>query len=77
MLRCERTTFFSRRLPQTGVKQGPGPLFSGLSANTPTAEGPRRIRVITDVFAGFERLLAEPKEPCIAGDARRATASAI
>lgn len=29
MLRCERTTFFSWRLPPTGVKQRPGPLSSG------------------------------------------------
>jgi hypothetical protein len=31
-----------------------------LFAQTPAAEDPRRVRLIADVLADFERLLAEP-----------------
>jgi hypothetical protein len=40
-----------------------------LFAQTPAAEDLRRARLIADVFADFERLLAEPKRPPGAGDA--------
>jgi hypothetical protein len=40
-----------------------------LFAQTPTAEDLRRARLIADVFADFERLLAEPKRSPVAGDA--------
>ena len=40
-----------------------------LFAQTPTAEDMRRARLIADVFADFERLLAEPKRSPVAGDA--------
>jgi len=40
-----------------------------LLAQTPAAEDPRRATLIADVFADFERLLAESKHPPGAGDA--------
>jgi hypothetical protein len=40
-----------------------------LFAQTPAAEDPRRATLIADVFADFERLLAESKHPPGAGDA--------
>lgn len=46
-----------------------------LLAQTPVAEDLRRARLIADVFADFERLLAESKNPPLAGDARLAPAS--
>jgi hypothetical protein len=48
-----------------------------LFAQTPAAEDLGRARLIADVFADFERLLAEPKRPPVAGDARLAPASLI
>jgi hypothetical protein len=48
-----------------------------LLAQTPAAEDLRRARLIADVFADFERLLAEPKNPPVAGDAGLAPASLI
>ena len=48
-----------------------------LFAQTPAAEDPRRARLIADVFADFERLLAEPKRSPAAGDAGLAQASHI
>ena len=43
-----------------------------LFAQTPAAEDPRRATLIADVFADFERLLAESKHSPGAGDARLA-----
>jgi hypothetical protein len=43
-----------------------------LFAQTPSAEDPRRATLIADVFADFERLLAESKHSPSAGDAGRA-----
>ena len=40
-----------------------------LFAQTPTAEDLRRARLIADVFADFERLLAEPKRSPVGGNA--------
>jgi hypothetical protein len=40
-----------------------------LFAQTPAAEDPRRATLIADVFADFERLLAESKHPPGAGEA--------
>jgi len=48
-----------------------------LLARTPAAEDLRRARLIADVFADFERLLAESKNPPVAGDAGLAPASLI
>jgi hypothetical protein len=48
-----------------------------LFAQTPAAEDPRRVRLISDVLADFERLLAVPKHPPVAGDARLAPTSLI
>ena len=48
-----------------------------LFAQTPAAEDPRRAMLIADVFADFERLLAEPKHPPVAGDPGLAPASLI
>jgi hypothetical protein len=48
-----------------------------LFAQTPAAEGPRRARLVADVFAGFGRLLAEPERSPVAGDAWLACASLI
>jgi hypothetical protein len=48
-----------------------------LLAQTPAAEDLLRARLIADVFADFERLLAEPKNPPVAGDAGLAPASLI
>ncbi|MGH6838276.1 MAG: hypothetical protein ACREDT_05675 [Methylocella sp.] len=48
-----------------------------LLAQTPAAEDLRRAKLIADVFADFERLLAEPKNPPVAGDAWLAQASLI
>ncbi len=48
-----------------------------LFAQTPAAEDPRRARLIADVFADFERLLAEPKRPPAAGDAGLAPTSLV
>jgi hypothetical protein len=48
-----------------------------LLAQTPAAEDPRRATLIADVFADFERLLAESKNPPVAGDAGLAPASLI
>ena len=48
-----------------------------LFAQTPTAEDLRRARLIADVFADFERLLAEPKRSPVAGDAGLASASLV
>jgi hypothetical protein len=48
-----------------------------LFAQTPAAEDLRRARLIADVFADFERLLAEPKCTPVAGDAGLAPASLI
>jgi hypothetical protein len=42
-----------------------------LFAQTPAAEDPRRATLIADVFADFERLLAESKHPPGAGEAGR------
>ncbi|WP_036260939.1 hypothetical protein [Methylocapsa aurea] len=36
-----------------------------LFAQTPAAEDPRRVKLIADVLADFERLLAEPEHPPI------------
>jgi len=44
---------------------------------TPAAEDLKRVRLIADVFDDFERLLAEPKTPPVAGDAGLAPASLI
>src|ERR1700730_10380377 len=60
------STCFSPRLPPTSVKPWTGP-----------AEDLRRARLIADVFADFERLLAEPKRSPVAGDAWLAPASLI
>jgi len=46
-----------------------------LFAQSPAAEDPRQARLIADVFADFERLLADPKNPPVAGDAWLAPAS--
>jgi hypothetical protein len=48
-----------------------------LLAQTPAAEDPRRATLIADVFADFERLLADPKNPPVAGRAGLAPASVI
>jgi len=48
-----------------------------LFAQTPTAEDLRRARLIADVFADFERLLAEPKRSPVGGNAWLAPASLI
>jgi hypothetical protein len=48
-----------------------------LLAQTPAAEDLRRARLIADVFADFERLLAEPINPHVTGDAGLAQASLI
>jgi hypothetical protein len=48
-----------------------------LLAQTPAAEDLRRARLIADVFADFERLLAELKNPPVAGVAGLAPASLI
>ena len=48
-----------------------------LFAQTPAAEDPRRATLIADVFADFERLLAEPKHPPLAADAGLAPASLV
>jgi hypothetical protein len=48
-----------------------------LFAQTPAAEDLRRAELIADVFADFERLLAEPKRPPVAGDAGLSPASLI
>ena len=48
-----------------------------LFAQTPAAEDPRRATLIADVFADFERLLADPKNPPVAGDAWLAPASLV
>jgi hypothetical protein len=48
-----------------------------LFAQTPAAEDPRRVRLIADVLADFERLLAELNLLPIAGDAGLASASLI
>ena len=48
-----------------------------LFARTPAAEDPKRATLIADVFADFERLLAEPKHPPVAGDPGLAPASLI
>ncbi len=48
-----------------------------LFARTPAAEDPTRATLIADVFADFERLLAESKHPPIAGDLGLAPASLI
>ncbi|MGB7965987.1 MAG: hypothetical protein WCF64_07165, partial [Methylocella sp.] len=46
-----------------------------LFAQSRAGEDLRRARLIADVFADFERLLAEPKTPPVAGDAWLAPAS--
>ena len=48
-----------------------------LFARTPAAEDPTRATLIADVFADFERLLAELKHPPVAGDLGLAPASLI
>jgi hypothetical protein len=48
-----------------------------LLAQTPAAEDLRRARLIADVFADFERLLAEPINPHVTGDAGLAQASLV
>ncbi len=48
-----------------------------LLAQSPAAEDLRRARLIADVFADFERLLAEPKNPPVAGVAGLAQVSHI
>ncbi|MGH6850459.1 MAG: hypothetical protein ACREDD_08465 [Methylocella sp.] len=48
-----------------------------LLAQTPAAEDLRRARLIADVFADFERLLAEPKNPPAAGGTGLAPARPI
>ncbi|HEY4847768.1 MAG TPA: hypothetical protein VIH87_08230 [Methylocella sp.] len=48
-----------------------------LFAQSPAAEDLTRARLIADVFADFERLLAEPKHPPLAGDAGLAPASLV
>ncbi|MGH6811425.1 MAG: hypothetical protein ACREDM_03485 [Methylocella sp.] len=48
-----------------------------LFAQTPAGEDPRRATLIADVFADFERLLAEPKRAPVADDARLAPAGLI
>jgi hypothetical protein len=48
-----------------------------LFAQSPAGENLRRARLIADVFADFERLLADPKNPPVAGDAWLAPASLI
>ncbi len=48
-----------------------------LFAQSKAAEDLRRARLIADVFADFERLLAEPKRSPVAGDAWLAPASLI
>jgi len=77
MLRCECATFFSWRLPPTGVSSSRARYLLTIFAHTPAAEVPRRVRLITDFSADVARLLAELKHPRVAGDARRATASII
>jgi hypothetical protein len=47
-----------------------------LFAQTPAAEDPRRATLIADVFADFERLLAESKHSPGAGDAGLAPSTA-
>jgi hypothetical protein len=46
-------------------------------ARSPAAEDPRRATLIADVFADFKRLLADPKNPPVAGDAGLAPTSLI
>jgi hypothetical protein len=46
-------------------------------AQLPAAEDPRRATLIADVFADFKRLLADPKNPPVAGDAGLAPTSLI
>jgi hypothetical protein len=48
-----------------------------LFAQTPAAEDPRRATLITDVFADFKRLLADPKHSPVAGDPGLAPASPV
>ncbi|MGC2224053.1 MAG: hypothetical protein WA624_17755 [Methylocella sp.] len=48
-----------------------------LFAQSPAGEEPRRARLIADVFADFERLLAGSKNPRAAGDAWLAPASLV
>ena len=48
-----------------------------LLAQTPAAEDLRRARLIADVFADFERLLAKPINPHVTGDAGLAQASLV
>ena len=48
-----------------------------LFAQSKAAEDLRRARLIADVFADFERLLAEPINPHVTGDAGLAQASLI
>ncbi|MGA7385197.1 MAG: hypothetical protein WBW81_11070, partial [Methylocella sp.] len=48
-----------------------------LFAQTPAAEDPRRAKLIADVFADFKRLLADPKNPPVAGDAGLVPASLV
>ena len=45
-----------------------------LLAQSPAGEDPRRATLIADVFADFERLLAESKHPPAAGDAEKGKA---
>jgi hypothetical protein len=44
---------------------------------SPAGEHQRRAKLIADVFADFERLLADPKHPPAAGDAGLAPASLV
>ena|GEM_PF-988691 len=48
-----------------------------LFAQSPAAEDLTRARLIADVFADFERLLAKPKRSPVAGDAGLAPASLV
>jgi hypothetical protein len=48
-----------------------------LFALSPAGEDTRRATLIADLFADFRRLLADPKNPAVAGDAWLAPASLI